>query len=106
VQIIAAPILSVFFLSLGYAVLLAYRHFHRRYLGRLPEDYLGAFGTKIKPTEASSGLLMGGGILTALISGIPIPFLDLALMVFAAILFAFSFDRAKQRKFLKPMAVG
>ena len=101
VEIIAGPILSVLFLSLGYAFLLAYRHFHRRYLGRLPEDYLGAFGTKIKPTEASSGLLMGGGILVALISGIPIPFLDFALMVFAAILFAFSFDRAKQRKFLK-----
>lgn len=103
VQIIAGPILSVIFLSLGYAALLAYRHFHRRYLGRLPQDYLGAYGTKIKPTETSSGLLMGGGILLALISGVPIPFLDFALMVLAAILFAFSFDRARQRKFLKQL---
>lgn len=97
-QIIAGPILSVVFLSLAYTVLLAYRHFQRRYLGLLPQNYPGAFGRKIKPTETSSGLLMGGGILVAFISGIPILFLDFVLMVTAAILFAFSFDRSKQRK--------
>lgn len=105
VQIIAGPILGVVFLSLAYATLLAYRHFHMRYRGLLPMDYLGAFGTKMKATEAVSGLLLGGGILVAFLSGIPIPFLDFALMVTAAILFAFSFDRAKQRNHLKRLRI-
>lgn len=103
VQIIAGPFLGVVCLSLGYAVLFTYRHFHRRYLGRLPQEYLGAYGTKINPTETSSGLLMLGGIIVALISGVPIPFLQFPMMVLAAILFAFSFDRSKQRKFLKQL---
>lgn len=101
VQVIAGPIMGVIFLSLGYATLLAYRHFHRRYLGLLPQDYKGAYGTRMKASEAVSGFLMGGGILVALFSGLPIPFLDFGLMITAAILFAFSFDRSKQRKHLK-----
>lgn len=103
--IIIALILGVIFISLGYSVLIAYRHYHRRYLGRLPQEYKGAFGTKMKASEAVSGWLMVGGILVALISGFPfpVPFLDFVFILLATNLFVFSFDRNLQYKHLKKL---
>lgn len=101
IQVIVGATFGVVFLSLAYATLLAYRHFHRRYLGLLPINYKEAFGTKMKTTETVSGLFFGGGLVVALLAGIPFPILDLLLMVTAAVLFAFSFDRAKQQRHLK-----
>jgi hypothetical protein len=101
IQILVGATFGVVFLSLAYATLLGYRHFHRRYLGLLPIDYKGAFGTKMKTTETVSGLLFGGGLVVALLAGIPFPILDLVLLVTATVLFAFSFDRAKQHRHLK-----
>lgn len=101
IKIILGPLIGVIFLSLGYAVLIPYRHYNRRYYGRSLQDYKGGFGTKMKPSEAVSGWLMGGAILVALASGLPIFFVDFALMILASILFVFSFDRTQQHKHLK-----
>lgn len=105
IRLVTGPILGVVFLSLGYAILLAYRHFHRRYLGQFPQDYKGAYGTKLKPSENVSGLLLVGGILSAMVSGLQIFLLDVTALILAAVLFAFSLDRSKQRKHLKRLRI-
>lgn len=105
IKLVAGPILGIVFLSLGYIILLSYRHFHRRYMGQSPQDYRGAFGTKLKPTENISGLLLVGGIFAAMVSGLQIFIVDLTTTILAAILFALSLDRSKQRKHLKRLRI-
>lgn len=105
IRLVTGPILGIVFLSFGYVVLLAYRNFHRRYIGQLPQDYKGVYGVKLKPSENVSGLLLIGGILSALVSGLHIYVLDVASLILAAILFAFSLDRTKQRKCLKRLRI-
>lgn len=97
-------LLGVIFLWVGSLLLRGYRHSHRRALACPLNEYRGAFGLRMKPTERNAGLFMGAGILLSFACVVPLPVVGMLPAAFAATLaFAIAFDLGLQRKLLRKL---